>query len=886
MTRLRQVYFRLGALLRKRNIEEGLTEELRIHVEMQVEANVSAGMSHDEARSAALRELGGVEQVKERYRDEFQFRWLEESLRDGRHAIRSLMHDPTFTATALLIFALCLAANVVIFSLVNTVLIRPLPFFEPQRLVAVYDSYPGAGLARGGVSPLHYIERTAAIRSFEQTAAWTPAVSTLGEGSMPQSVELMDVTPSFFDVLGVRAALGRTFTAEDIKDSGVVLSDELWRTRFNSDPTVLGRTIRIDKLPFVVIGVMPRGFRFLSQSSKLWTPLSFSEYDRRPDQRYRPGMEMIARLRRGATVSQAQAQIDALNAHPVEGDSLAALVHKMGFHTVVCDLHADNVAGVESTLLLLQAGVLSLLIIGVVNLANLVLVRATGRTKEFSLRQALGGSGFQLGRGQVIETLILASAGAGIGLGLGAAALRSVAVLAADRLPLGIEPGLDSTTLIITVASSVVLGTILSLPAVWQTRRRNLSIVLSQESRGATSTRAVHRLRHILIVAQITLSVILLAGTGLLALSFHRVLSVDPGFRSEKLLTAAVVLPWSTYSEPEKRVAFVQQLLAALRTLPGVQSAGISTRVPFAGSDSTDFDPILIEDRELGPEESAAVQYNRGISGDYLATLGVPLRAGRFFSEADSVQANKVCLIDETIAHRYWPAGDAIGHRLVFGNAAPKKDDYFTIVGIVGAVKQNSLADQHAYGAVYYPNALFPSLKFTVAMRTTLAPETFSAELRAAVLRIDPSLPLTDLKTMEARVSDSLAGRRISLLLSSIFAGVALVLAAVGIFGVLAYTVAQRRREIGIRLALGAAPNEILWQFIALGIRLLAIGIPLGLIGAWGVGKIMRELLYDVSPANPIVLAGTTVVIAAVALSACIIPSRRASQVAPTEALQ
>ena len=764
-----------------------------------------------------------------------------------------------------------------------------MPFPNPDRLVTVYDSYPKGGVVNGGVSALHYFERTAEITAFSGTALWFSLNVTLGEAGSPEPIAMMCVTPSFFRMLGVKPELGRNFLDEegiDGKHLVAMLSDEFWRSHFNADPTVLGRTVRIDAELYTVIGVVPPGFHYLSQNPQIWGVCAFSEYNRRPDQRYRTGLEMIARLRPGATIAEAQAQVDALNSRSVPGDTLAPLVQKMGYHTVVDGLQSDHVAQWRTPLLLLQIGVLFLMLIGAVNLANLLLVRASGRTREFAVRQALGASRRQLSRTLVVETLLLATVAGVLGFGLAAVALRSTALVAADQLPPDLAPALDRHTCLAAAALTLVIGLLLALPAAWQTLRGDLATGLALGSRGGTTTRAVHRFRHGLIVAQIAFAFVLLAGVGLLGLSFIRVMAVDPGFRQEDVLTGTITLPWMRYQDAAQRETFVARLLAELRAVPGVIAVGTSTRVPFAGIDTDDFTPIDVEGRNLAPGEAPEEQYYRGVTGDYFSAMGVPLRAGRFLADDDAKAADKRCVIDETLAQRYWPAGDALGHRLTSGGGHPKPEDFSTIVGIVDAVKQNSLADRHGYGVVYYPSAVFSQLAFTVAVRTAQSPEAVATAARAAILRLDPELPMTDVKTMEDRIDDSLNGRRLPLLLAGIFAGTALVLAAVGIYGVLAYSVAQRRREIGVRMALGAQPEQIHRQFLNLGVRLLATGLPLGLIGAFMVSRAMAGLLFGIGPANPLVLFGTAAILAAVALLACLLPARRAARVSPMEALR
>lgn len=811
---------------------------------------------------------------------------IELLLRDVRQSIASLAREKSFALTVLLIFALCLGANVAIFSVVNSVLLKPLPFREPDRLVTVFNSYPKAGVDHAGATVPHYLERKQGVAAFAETAAVRTHGVIIGEAGAPERVEIADVTPSFFPLLGANAALGRTFTEEEGavgKNQVVILSDGLWRRRFAADPAVIGRTIRLDTKPYTIVGVMPAAFRYLAEKPMLWTSMAFSDESRKPEQRHSNNMEMVARLAPGATIAEAGAQVDALNERTLKSDPWAKLVIDAGFHTVVEDLRGNFIEKLRPMLLLLQAGVLFLLLIGAVNLANLLLVRATGRTKEFSVRQALGASWAQLARTLVVETLLLALAGGLLGLVLGAAALRGIALLAADQLPVAITLAPDLTACVVAIAVSAVLGVVLAVPVVWHTLHSDLTLALSAESRGGTTTRSVHRLRHALIVVQIALAFVVVAGTGLLGLSFVRVLAVSPGFRAEQVLSGALSLPNVNYKDAKQRLAFVAKLTDAVKALPGVTSAGVVTDLPF--TNSADNNAISIEGRPLKPGESIQAHFTSGVAGDYFAALGISLREGRFLTMDDSQADRKVCVVDEDVARRYWPEGSALEHRLINGPPDPKKD-YFTIVGVVGAVKQNDLADQKANGAVYFPYAHYAGSSFMVVVRTSQVPESFGPMLRAAVLRLDPELPLNDLKTMSTRVADSLTNRRLPFVLAGIFAGVALVLAAVGIYGVLAYSVLQRRREIGVRMALGAQPEQILLQFLGLGGRMLLFALPIGLLGAWMAGRAMSGLLFGVGPAHPLVLAGTGVVLGLVTLIACFLPSRRAARVSPMEALR
>ena len=813
--------------------------------------------------------------------------FFESLSRDVIQAARSLAREKSFTLTVLAIFALCLGANVAIFAVVNGVLLKPLPFHDPHQLVLVANAYPKAGVERAGASVPHYLERRAEMKAFVESAAYRSDSLTVGEAGSIERMPSLAVTPSFFRVLGVHAAMGRVFADEEGfygKHEVAILSDGLWRQRFAADPNVLGKKIRINTNLHTIIGVMPAGFHFLSREAKLWTPLCFNDDDRKPDRRHSNNMTMIARLRPEVSISAAQAELDALNQRVSSSDPFAKLVADAGFRTTIFDLGNDHVAQLRPVLLLLQAGVLFLLLIGMVNLTNLLLVRATARSKEYCVRQALGASRRQLTRLVVTESLLLSFIGGVIGLLLGGAACRGIALLAADRLPIRIEGGLDVTVCAVALGASCLLGLLLAVPVLWHTLHGNLTAALSVESRGGTTTRSVHRIRHTLIVAQIALAFVLLAATGLLGLSFNKVLSVDPGFHPENVLAGSVALPWSKYQKEPERIALVERLIAELQTMPGIKSVGIGTNAPFTGNNSNNA--IWVEGYQPPAGESLRAHFTSGVSGNYFETLGIPLREGRYLNSADSRSSTKVCVIDEDVAKRYWPGRSALGQRLSNQPPGEKDRKVFTIVGVVGSVKQNDLADQRGNGAVYFSYGDSAWLSFMIAVRTEQAPSAAATTLRNAVLHGDPELALDEVKTMTARVDESVANRRMPLLLAGIFAGVALLLAAVGIYGVLAYTVAQRQREIGVRMALGAQPGQILAQFLGLGGRLLLLGLPLGLIGAWLAGRAMTSLLFGVTPSNAGVLVGTGLMLGVVAMLACFLPSRRAARISPIAALR
>ncbi|HEY5228257.1 MAG TPA: ABC transporter permease [Opitutaceae bacterium] len=797
-------------------------------------------------------------------------------------AFRRLAKSPSFTATALLTFALCLGANIALFAVVNTVLIRPLPYPNPGQLVSVFNQYPKAGIDRGGVSVPQYLARTKGVAAFSDAACFLNWGYTLGGGGAPEHVESMIVTPSFFHVLGETAELGRTFTDEEAiqgRNDVLVISDALWRQRYASDPGVVGRKILLNGTSQMIVGVMPPDFSFGATKAQVWTPMAFSD-DERNVERHENNRSMIARLRPGSTIGEAQSQVNALNLFLQEQGPFSKMAKDAGFRTSVVDLHDDLVNSTRTMLLLLQAGVLSLLVIGAVNLANLFMVRANVRSKEFAVRQVLGAGRHEIARLLVSETLVLSLMGAALGLGLGWLGLRGLEALGAERLPHFAPFALDLRVCAVAFASSILTGFLAAVPALLHGRRENLALGLSLDSRGGTTARSANRLRHGLIMAQFALAFTLLTGAALLGITFSKVLAVNPGFRPDNLLTGSVSLPWKHYEDAAQRNSFVDRLGRELRSLPGVTSVGFTTKLPFGGP-SPGNGAFIIEGQPPLPGQSLVAHDYAGVSGDYFGALGVPLVSGRSLGEDDLVHSSPVCVVDENFARHYWPGKSALGHRISGGPGG-----MYTIVGVVGPTKQDDLADQRASGMVYFPYMIDAGARVTAVLRTVQAPQAAGPAFRGALLRVDRELALEDLKTMTSRIDDSLEARRSPLMLACIFSGVALVLAAIGIYGVLSYSVSQRRREIGVRMALGAQPRQILSQFLSIGLKLVVVGSLLGCIGGWLTGRAMVGLLYGVDGGNPAVYCAIALLLSLVAMAACLIPATRAARVPPMEVLR
>jgi predicted permease len=882
--RLRSLFL---VLTRRQDFEGGMSEELRFHIEQYTDDLVRSGMSREEAARVARMEFGSQINVKADCRQAFGVHVFDEFRRQLTYAARLLRKTPAFTATALLTLAVCFGANLTIFAVIDSVLLRPLPFPEPDRLMMVFNTYPKAGVDRDGSSLTNYYERRGRIPAIASLSIYAYGTEIVGEPGSTERLQTMRVSPDFFSTVGPGPSIGRTFTDEETTsetDHVAILSDAFWRQQFNADPNVLGKQIRVNSVPRTVIGVLPPSFRFLSSDAQVFLPLASRLEDRAPSRRHSGGnvIQMIARLQPDATLAQAQSEIDAQNAALEVDDPQAKMIAEAGFRSLVVPLRADHVAAVRPMLLVLEAGALVLLLIGAVNLVNLLLVRACGRVKELAVRQALGAGWQYLVSELVVETTLLTFAGGLLGLGVGAGGIQLLRLLGADLLPLGNQIVFDARLALVGLVASIVMGIVFAVPVAWFSLRRHLGSALQSESRGGTSGHGVQILRHGFIVSQIALAVILLAGAGLLGLSLQRVMAVSPGFQSDHILTGQIVLPWAVYKEAD-RLHFMESLMDKLDHLPGVLSAGVVNNVPFSGNIGKSA--VTVAGHVRGPGESARGNYAYGVEGDYFRAMGFSLREGRFLTADDSRRSARVCVVDEDFARYYWPYASAIAQQLWDGSEPGKDDEAFTIIGVVGGVKQAGLTEDGAQGAIYYPYTFRIGSNFFIAVRTSLPPESFSLTLQKVVRQIDPDVPVSDLRSMDNRISDSLVARRSPALLAALFSSIALLLTSIGTYGVLSYAVAQRRREIGVRIALGAQPGQIRVHFLSLALRLLAAGTLLGLIGAWQAGRAMRSLLFQVPPFNVAVLGAAACVTAAVCLAACLLPSHRAARISPMEAL-
>lgn len=806
-----------------------------------------------------------------------------------RLAFRRLRQAPAFACTALATIAICLGANLAMFAVVDGILLRPLPFPDSGRLVTLVNTYAGIGVERDGASLTNYYERRGQLAALASLSLVRETTAVVGDTGTTREEPVLRVSPDFLATVGRTPALGRSFheaeTLMPVAQHAVILSDAYWRQHFGADPKILGQALRVNGAVRTIVGVLPPDFRFLSAQPRLLLPLTSTPEQRAPTQRHAGGAGtlLLGRLRPGATLVEAQAQVDAHNAALERTDSGSDPMAAAGFRTRVMSLHADHVREIRPTLWLMQGGALCLLLAGLVNLVNLLLVRASAQQKEAAVRRALGAGRGQVVRQALAETLLLTLPGGLLGLLVGAAGTRLLAVLGAERLPLGATMTFDGAVAALGFAAAVVLGLLIAVPIAWSRLRSLSDDTLRTETRTGTTGRAARRLRHGFIVVQIALAFVLLAGATLLMLSLDKLQSVSTGFRAEQVVTGQFLLPYAPFPPGStRRVAVLERLIETLDRQPGVMAAGTVTNVPL--SESEELAAFVPRGQRTDAVGSVRGQHTYGVAGDYFTALGIPLREGRFLDSDDALRADRICVVDEEFARRHWPGRSALGQQIEQGSGAERAAP-FTIVGVVGSVRQLALTEVPGQGAVYLPYRWRENGNIYIVTRTRQHPEAFAHTLRSALQATDPELAIDDIRTLQSRIDDSLVGRRSPALLGAIIAAVALLLAAIGTYGVLAFTLSQRQREIGIRIALGARASQVRTQFLVLGLQLLAAGLVLGVIGAWFCGQALRGLLYGVPAFHPGTLLATALILSLVALLACLAPVRRATRVDPQQVL-
>jgi len=812
----------------------------------------------------------------------------------AKHAARSLWHDKTFAFTVLLTFAVCIAANAALFAIVNSVVLRPLPIADANSILLMSNEYPKAGAINGNSSSSgDYYDRMKEMPAFESLAVFRQRNQTIELNGAPEQVTGMVVTPSWFRLLRISPALGRPFNdaeGEIGSEQKVILSYGLWQQLYGGDKSAVGRDLRISGKPYQVVGVMPRDFNFINPDVRLWTPAAFTGEEKTVH--HSNNWTNIGRLKPGATLQQAQAQVNVLNAENMERmPQFKEILINAGFHTDVKPLQAMLTAGIKGTLYLLWGGALLVLLIGGLNIANLAMARLARKRKEMATRMALGAGHAQLMRQLVLENLGLAFVGGLTGVALGAILLRALNVVGLEHLPRASEVRMDLTVVLVSLGLSLAAGLFVALFLLASLSRISINDALHEDSRTGTTGKQTRGVRQLLVAAQIGFAFALLVGAGLLLASFRMLLHVDPGFKPDGVVTAAVSLPRVKYPEDNQVRDFMNRALPALRAIPGVTRSGSAESIPL-GNDHNDS-VILAEGYQMKPGESLISPLNISISPGYFEAMGIPIVRGRAFEDRDNETAQHVIIVDETLAQHFWPGQNPIGHRMY--NPSDGKDllkvdehtQWFTVVGVARGLRYENLDGTGApFGAYYFPMAQAPSHGFILVAKSTADPSSIMRELRSEIAGIDPDVAVFDAHSMNERIDLSLSSRKTSMVLANAFGGVALFLASLGIYGVLAYVVAQRTREMGIRVALGSTRGAILGLVLGEGFKLVAIGLVLGILGAVSLQKAVANEIYGVRPLDPVVLASVIGVLALVALAACAIPARRATRVDPIVALR
>ncbi len=812
---------------------------------------------------------------------------------DLRFGIRSLWRQKTLSLAAIATLGVCIAAATTIFSIVNAVVLRPLPFPEPDRLAFLYNSYPRAGVAVAGSGVPDYDDCLEEKGLFEEVALFRSRGQTIGAGGDPERLTMMTTTPSLFRLLRVQPLIGRAFLEEDAQtgnDRKIILGYELWHRLLGGSPSALGSDVRINEVPYTVVGVMPAGFRFWSPDIAAWIPAAFSAQERSDQARHSNNQQMVARLKPGVRLDLVQQRIDALAARNLERlPAVRQILVDAGFRTFVLPLQEYLVRDVRGTLYLLWGGSLFVLLIGCVNIANLALVRASGRMKELATRYALGASLGHLARQTVTEAILVGAVGGALGLVLGRWGLSLVRTLGLERLPRAFEIAFDVPVVVYTLALVAAISMFVGLVPLAALRPRTLGQAVREEGRSGTASRGARIVRRVLVTAQVALALVLLAGAALLFASFQKVLAEDPGFRVEQVWTGVLNLPRARYGSDESVVAFQARVLERLRAMAGVAAAGLTDTIPFGPGSSDGV--IFAEGIIPKPGESVVSAYQTRITPGYLETMGVRLLRGRLFEERDATTSPRAIVIDDRIAARFWPGADPIGKRMwqpADLRLQPPTDDaqFLNVVGVVNTVRIRTLSGEgDRLGAVYFPMTQSPSRTLILTARSSAEPAALTAAIRAEVKRLDAEIPLSNVSTMTGRRDQVMEARRTPLILSVVFGAVALFLAAIGLYGVLVYQVTQRSREIGIRMALGGQPAAIVRLVLGEGLVMVGAGGLLGLAGILAMGRVLQSQLFGVRPSDPLIIAGIVAVVGLTGLGAGLVPARRAAAIDPVRAL-
>ena len=882
----------MGWRFRRRAKEQELDEEILAHLAIEVKRRIEAGEIPEDAERAARRQFGNVALVKEVTRGVWGFAWLAALAQDARYGMRAMRKTPGFAAVVILTLALGLGASMAVFSVVRGILLNPLPYPQADRIAVLWRLAAPSAAIGGEEFPWGRADFSLFLKqakAFESLGAFQAETFNLTGSGDPAFLEGMRATAGFFPALGVAPALGRFYTAEEDRpghEHVVVLSDRVWRERFGSDPAILRRTLELNGFSYIVTGVMPPGFSFphaeempsileFPREAQLWVPLPIAETDRGPSE-----LAVVGRVRPGLSIQQAQAELDVF-AHTLELRYPAA---KEWSKSRAVTLEKQIVGDTRRPLLLLLGAVGLVLLIACSNVAGLLLTRSLGRRREFKLRIALGAGYGRLIRQMLTESMLFAVAGGILGIALAKAGIQFVKDFGPSNLPRLREVSLDGGAFVVCIGITLLTGFLFGLAPAMGTLRENLADSLKSGLRIA-GNQLSPGLRNSLLIGQVALALVLAIAAGLLARTFYGLLGADGGFKVERVLTFEISLPPAKYPNPERMAQLYRRALHTLQGMPGVESAGMVHAVPMGGA--PDATVIRIPGRAYQPSQQPYVNYMFA-SPDYFATVHTPLLRGRDFLDTDTLDSAPVTIVNRAMADALWPGEDAVGKQV---GVATIRYPVRTIIGVVANVKQGSLREKTA-PQMYVPYSqneikVWPPMQtMQVALRTTADPGRTAASVREAMRSVDPDLPLAKVATLTALVDQSLTQPRFAMLLLAAFAVLALVLASIGMYGVISHTVTQRTQEIGVRMALGARRAQVFGMVLSQGARLALAGIALGLMGAWAVARTMSSFLYGVRPADPLTFGAVSTLLAAVALFACYLPARRATRVDAVVALR
>jgi putative ABC transport system permease protein len=819
---------------------------------------------------------------------------METLLQDIRYGLRLLLKSPGFTAVAIMTLALGIGANTAIFSVVNTVLLRSLPYQDPDSLVKIIITSRGVGGRDIGLSVPELDDLRSRAGVFDQVSVTWPANANLTGAERPERLEMMGVSPNYFSMLGTKAQLGRVFGSQDETQGfaeGVVISDSLWRRSFGGDPNILGHKLQLDNDPYTIIGVLPPEFRHpgttLSTDVDLWATAGFRATPFPPPTRnirLLPGA--IARLKAGITHEQAQSRLDALS-RELRAEYPDDYAARAQWSVEIQSLQESLIGDVRTMLWVVMGAVILIILIASVNIANLLLARASGRQREMAMRRALGASRGRMMRQMLTESVILSLIAGVVGVVTAIIVLRFVLQFVPTKIPRLNEVGVDWKVLVFALLISVLTGLIFGLAPAIQSAKADLLLAIREGSQGTGYSAKTSRTRGLLIAAELALAVVLMVSAGLLLRTFWGLLQENPGFNPSRVVTASIWIPVPNdpradkYARPGAQAAFVREALRRVSAFPGVEMAGMTTDLPVT---HTAFRlAVAIEDHPTETSQDMTMELSE-VSPDYFKLMQVPLVRGRFIAEDDDNNKNQVVLIDETMARRFWPNQDPIGKRCKIG-ARNNVNPWMTVVGVIKDIKNDGLDAEkvpHIYGSIYQLTARAMS----VALRTSLSASALEPQIRHELQQVDPTLPVFNVRTMEEVIDNSLARRRFSAELVGVFAALALLLASIGIYGLLAYMVGQRSQEIGIRMAMGAQPSHILKMILTQGVMLAGAGILVGMIFAGFAAPLLSSMLYGVRPVDPAVFLSVPLLLVIVSLLASYIPARRATKVDPIVALR